>query len=53
MISYMCKKVNGKLTFKRWYRVRSTEKRTRLEIEMKRLRKKWWHFRTRWEIKNK
>ena len=44
MISYMCKRVNGILTFKRWVKTRTSNKSNRFHIKFKRWRKKWWHF---------
>jgi len=49
MIVYGAKRVGGKLLLRRWFRLRSSDKHARLDLEMKRLRKKWWHFKTRWD----
>ena len=45
----MCKRVNGDIKFKRWVKCRTSDARKRFDVEYKRLRKKWWHFKTRWE----
>ena len=52
MISFGAKRVNGKLLLRRWFRLRTSDARKRFDIEYKRLRKKWWHFKTRWETNN-
>ena len=52
MISYMCKRINGQIKLKRWIKVRTSDKRKRIDAEMKNLRKTWWHFKTRWERKD-
>jgi hypothetical protein len=50
MILYGHKRVNGKLTLKRFIKMRGSDKRKRLEQEWHKLRKMWWHFKTRWNI---
>lgn len=49
MIVYNAKRVSGKLLLRRWFKKRSSDKSKRVYAEMKKLRKKWWHFKTRWE----
>ena len=49
MISYGAKKVGGKLLLRRWFRMRSSDKNKRVYAEIEKLRKKWWHFRIRWD----
>ena len=48
MIVYMCKRTNGNLTMKRWVQLRKSDKNKRVYAEMDKLRKRWWHFKTRW-----
>ena len=48
MIVYKAKNINGNLAFKKWYKMRSSNKLKRLDLHMQKIRKKWWHFRTRW-----
>ena len=52
MIVYGAKRVGGKLLLRRWFKKRTSDKHKRLDQDMKRLRKKWWHFKTRWTEKN-
>ena len=49
MITFGHKRISGRLLLKRWYRMRSSDKRKRIDQEIKKLRKMWWHFKTRWE----
>ena len=49
MITYGAKRVGGKLLLRRWFRMRSSDKNKRVYAKIKKLRKKWWHFRTRWD----
>jgi hypothetical protein len=49
VIVYGAKRIAGRLLLKRWYRMRSSDKRKRIDQEIKKLRKMWWHFKTRWE----
>lgn len=49
MITYGAKRVNGKLLLRRWFRIRSSNKNKKVYAEMEKLRKKWWHFKTRWD----
>ena len=52
MIVYSAKRspIEHKLLLKRWYRKRTFDRNARLSLDMERLRKKWWHFKTRWEM---
>jgi hypothetical protein len=52
MIVYGAKRVGGKLLLRRWFRKRTSDKNKRLDLDMSKLRKKWWHFRTRWTEKS-
>ena len=52
MISYGAKRVGGKLLLRRWFKKRTSDKNKRLDLDMSKLRKKWWHFRTRWTEKS-
>jgi hypothetical protein len=52
MIVYGTKRVGGKLLLRRWFKKRTSDKHKRLDLDMSKLRKKWWHFRTRWTEKN-
>jgi hypothetical protein len=52
MIVYGAKRVGGKLLLRRWFKKRSSDKHKRLDLDMSKLRKKWWHFRTRWTKTN-
>ena len=54
MIVYGAKRspIRNRMILKRWFKIRHSDKRKRLEFEMKKLRKRWWHFRTRWTEKN-
>lgn len=45
----MCKRINGNLTMKRWIKFRVSDERKRFDLKYKKLRKKWWHYKTRWE----
>ena len=49
MITYGAKTIYGKLILKRWFKRRHSDKRKRFNFEMRRFRKMWWHFKTRWE----
>jgi hypothetical protein len=49
MIVCGAKKVGGKLLLRRWFKKRSSDKRKRIDQEISKLRKMWWHFKTRWE----
>jgi len=49
MITYGAKRVGGKLLLRRWFRMRSSDKNKRVYAEIEKLRKTWWHFRTRWD----
>lgn len=49
MIVYGAKRVGGKLLLKRWFKMRSSGKRKRIDQEISKLRKMWWHFKTRWD----
>jgi hypothetical protein len=42
-------RISGKLLLKRFRKMRRSDKRKRIYQDMRRLRKKWWHFKTRWE----
>jgi hypothetical protein len=55
MIVYGAKRspIRNGMILKRWLKFRTSDRRKRLDLEMKRLRKKWWHFKTRWEIVDK
>jgi hypothetical protein len=50
MIAYGAKRVGGKLLLRRWFKIRSSDRNKRVYAEIERLRKKWWHFKTRWEL---
>ena len=52
MIVYGAKRVGGKLLLRRWFKKRTSDKNKRLDLDMSKLRKKWWHFRTRWTVKS-
>jgi len=52
MIVYGAKRVDGKLILRRWFKKRTSDKNKRLDLDMSKLRKKWWHFRTRWTEKS-
>lgn len=49
MITYGAKRVGEKLLLRRWFRLRRPDTNKRVYAEMKKLRKKWWHFKTRWD----
>ena len=49
MIVFGAKRVGGKLLLKRMFRLRTSDKRKRIDQEISKLRKMWWHFRTRWD----
>ena len=49
MIVYGAKRVGGKLILRRWFKKRTSDKNKRLDLDISKLRKKWWHFRTRWD----
>jgi hypothetical protein len=49
VIVYGAKRVGGKLLLRRWFKKRTSDKNKRLDLDMSKLRKKWWHFRTRWD----
>ncbi len=49
MIVYRAVRINNNLILRRWYKKRTSDKHKRLHQDMRRLRKKWWHFKTRWE----
>jgi len=48
MISYGAKRIGGKLLLRRWFKTRTSDKRKRIDQEISKLRKMWWHFKTRW-----
>jgi len=52
MIVYGAKRVGGKLLLRRWFKKRTSDRNKRLDLDMSKLRKKWWHFRTRWTVKS-
>ena len=52
MIVYGAKRVGGKLILRRWFKKRTSDKNKRLDLYMSKLRKKWFHFRTKWTEKN-
>jgi hypothetical protein len=52
VIVYGAKRVGGKLLLRRWFNKRISDRNKRLDLDMKKLRKKWWHFRTRWTVKS-
>ena len=49
MITYSAKTVLGKLVLKRWFRKRHSDKNKRIYDEIRKFRKNWWHFKTRWD----
>jgi hypothetical protein len=49
MILFRPYRINGKLLLKRFRKVRGSDKRKRIDQEISKLRKMWWHFKTRWE----
>jgi hypothetical protein len=50
MIVYGVKKVGDKLMFNgRDVRLRTSDKRKRIYERLSKYRKKWWHFKTRWD----
>jgi hypothetical protein len=49
MIVYGAKRVGGKLLLRRWFKIRGSDKNKRVYAKMEKIRKKWWHFKTRWE----
>lgn len=49
MIVYKPKRIMGRLLLKRFVKIRDSDKLKRIDLEMRRLRKMWWHFKTRWE----
>jgi hypothetical protein len=48
MIVFDAKRVRGKLLLRRWFKKRGSDKRKRIDREISKLRKMWWHFKTRW-----
>jgi hypothetical protein len=42
-------RINGNLLLKRFRKMRRSDKRKRIDQEIRKLRKMWWHFKTRWE----
>ena len=49
MIVYATKRLSNKLLLRRWFKKKTSDKNKRLDLDMSKLRKKWWHFRTRWD----
>jgi hypothetical protein len=43
-------RINGNLLLKRFHKMRGSDKRKRIDQEIRKLRKMWWHFKTRWEV---
>ena len=41
-------RISGKLLLKRFHKMRGSDKRKRIDQEISKLRKMWWHFKTRW-----
>lgn len=48
MIVFGHKRVGGKLILKRFVKMRGFDRHKRIDQEISKLRKKWWHFKTRW-----
>ena len=48
MIVFGHKRVGGKLILKRFVKMRDSDERKRITQEIRKLRKVWWHFKTRW-----
>ena len=42
-------RISGNLLLKRFRKMRGSDKRKRIDQEISKLRKMWWHFKTRWE----
>jgi hypothetical protein len=49
---YRSPTIFGRIILKRWVKCRGSDKNKRVYAEMKKIRKKWWHFKTRWDPKN-
>ena len=49
MLTFGAKRVGGKLLLRRWFRLRSSDKRKRIYAKIEKYRKTWWHFKTRWD----
>lgn len=49
MIVYKPKRIMGCLLLKRFVKMRNSDKRKRIDQKISKLRKMWWHFKTRWE----
>jgi len=49
MIVFGAKRVGGKLLLRRWFKMRSSDKNKRVHDRIRKYKKTWWHFRTRWD----
>lgn len=46
---FKAKRISGKLLLKRFVRLRGSDKHKRVDQELRKLRKVWWHFKSRWD----